>query len=332
MATTALREQRMTGWNMTEVLNDRLECTRCHASHPWMSAARPLVRQYSRIHRLRCTHCGEQVVAKVLGGRYAREHALQHARKEYEALCRLQSAFPQDERYQTLVPLAHLEHAASGIVVTQLAPGVDLMRYLRTLNAAGTEQACHSAGTWLKKLHDSDPQGRPARVGAEEKIDFLADTYGSVLNGDPATRTAYDVFARHAVRVDQDPIVAVRQHGDFKPDNMLCDGARYIGLDIRWWSTGAPEYDLAPFLNHLWLESGGVIGAGMRRRYDAMESALLAGYGGVGDMRTLRWVQLYFALCYMGEYRLRGSMAARYASWKIGPLVRKLAQQIREAT
>jgi aminoglycoside phosphotransferase (APT) family kinase protein len=135
---------------------------------------------------------------------------------------------------------------------------------------------------------------------------------------------------QQASRVDAIPVRAVRQHGDFKPDNMLCDGTRYVGLDIRWRSIGAAAYDLAPFLNHLWSDGRAVVGSRTRRVYDLAESAFLSGYGDVGDMRTLRWVQLYFALCYMGEYRQRGRLAASYANWTVWPFVRRLVKQLQE--
>ncbi|MGH8191590.1 MAG: phosphotransferase family protein, partial [Rhodanobacteraceae bacterium] len=167
--------------NITRMLDSRFECTHCHASRSWVPTGRALVRQYSSIHRLRCRHCGERIVVKVVGGRYSSEAARVHARKEYEALCTLQSTFPQDERYGTLVPLGHLEHAGCGVVITGLAGGVDFMHYVRTLDAAGTQDACHSAGVWLKKLHESDVQNRQEPLGTPDKISFLAGTYDGVL-------------------------------------------------------------------------------------------------------------------------------------------------------
>lgn len=316
--------------NIIQVLDGRFGCARCHASEGWTPTARAAVRQYSSIHRLRCSHCGEQIVAKVVVGKYSSKAALVHARKEYEALCTLQSAFPQDERFGTLVPLGHFEHSGCGIVITRLAPGDDLMHYVRGLDAAERQAAFRSAGVWLKKLHDSDLQDRKEHLGVADKISTLADAYGSVLNDDPKTLAACELFAREGSNVDAVSVAAVRQHGDFKPDNMLCDGTRYIGLDIRWRCIGAAVYDLAPFLNHLWLDVRAVTGSRTRRLYDLAEVAFLSGYGGVGDMRALRWAQLYFALCYMGGYRKRGRLTAHYANWKVWPLVRRLATQLEE--
>lgn len=317
--------------DIAQVLNGRLGCTSCQTSKSWVATARTAVRQYSSVHRLRCQDCGQQIVAKVVGGEYSSGYARVHARKEYEALCTLQSVFPQDERYGTLIPLGHLEWDGRGIVVTRLAPGQDLTHYLRTLDAASAEAACRSSGVWLKKLHESDVHEQRKCLGTEDKISFLADTYGTDLHADPTTEGAYELFAQCGSQLDVEPVFAVRQHGDFKPENLLCDGTRYIGLDIRWRTIGAAVYDLAPFLNHLWL--GGRVARRHRTRriYEPLESAFLSGYGDVGDLRVLRWAQLYFALCYMGKYRQRGRLGGGFANWKVRPLVRNLVAQIREA-
>jgi aminoglycoside phosphotransferase len=316
--------------DITQVINGRVDCPRCHASDAWKPAARVAVRQYSSIHRFRCARCGEQIVVKMVVGRYSSKAALVHARKEYEALCMLQTAFPQDERFGTLAPVGHFEHSGCGIVVTRLAPGDDLMHYVRGVGANGAQEAWRSAGAWLKKLHESDPQNRKRPLEATDKISTLVERYGSVLPADPKSAAAYELFVREGANFDAMAVDAVRQHGDFKPDNMLCDGTRYIGLDIRWRCIGAAVYDLAPFLNHLWLDLGVASSSSKARLYDAAESAFLSGYGGVVDMRALRWVQLYFALCYMGGYRKRGWLAAVYAGWKVGPLVRRLSAQLQE--
>jgi aminoglycoside phosphotransferase (APT) family kinase protein len=230
-----------------------------------------------------------------------------------------------------LVPLGHLEHEDQGIVITRLAPGKDFVHYVRALDASGVQAAYRSAGIWLKKLHESDVLDGEAHLGTADKISFLDDRYGALLRADPKTAAACELLVEEAGRVDTVAGPAVRQHGDFKPDNMLCDGTRYVGLDIRWRSIGSGAYDLAPFLNHLWSDGRVVIGWRARGVYDLAESAFLSGYGDVGDMRALRWVQLYFALCYMGEYRQRGRLAAGYANWRVWPFVRRLVSQLREA-
>ena len=321
----------MTKMNITQALNRQFECTRCHDSHNWIRTRRPAVRQNSSIYRLRCGHCGEQIVAKVVGGTYSGEAARRRTRREYESLCELQSKFAQDERYGTLVPLGHLEYAGHGILITRFTRGEDLGHYLRTLDAAGVKAACRASGVWLKKLHESDVKSEQKYLGAADKISFLASTYGAALRRDREAVAAWELLARESSIIDAVAVIAVRQHGDFKPDNMLCDGTRFVGLDIPWQYTGAAVYDVAPFLNHLWLEGRVTTASRRLRLYDLAESAFLSGYGDIGEMHALRWVQLYFALCYLGACRQRGRLVASYASWKGWPLVRRLAAQLEAA-
>ena len=290
---------------------------------------RPLLRQNSSIQRLRCARCQEQIVAKVSRRDDLRNDARAEARREYETLCTLQRVFPQDEHFGTLVSLGYLESSGRGIMITRHFCGDDLAHHLRSLGEPGAQDACHAAGVWLRKLHESgDPGVQTRMLGVADKLDYLAVTYGAVLRRDRETWTAYRCLEQAGSRIDARAFRVVRQHGDFKPQNMLCDGTRYIGLDIHWQSIGSAVYDLAPFLNHLWLVSRTLGGLLTNRHYRQRESMFLAGYGYGDDAQAVYWAQLYFALCYLGAYRQKGRLAASYARWRIGSLVRELERQL----
>jgi len=269
-------------------------------------------------------------VAKVSRREDLRNDARAEARREYETLCTLQRVFPQDEHFGTLVPLGYLEFSGHGIMITRHFRGDDLAHHLRSLDEPGAQEACLGAGVWLRKLHESGaPDAKTRMLDVADKLDYLAVTYGAVLRRDRETVTAYRCLEQAGPRIDAREFRVVRQHGDFKPQNMLCDGTRYIGLDIHWQSIGAAVYDLAPFLNHLWLASRTLGGLLTNRHYRQRESMFLAGYGyGDDDAQALHWAQLYFALCHLGAYRQKGRLAAGYASWRIGPLVRELARRL----
>lgn len=296
---------------------------------------RPQQRQNSSIHRLKCARCHEQIVAKVSRTGEVRNTAMVEARREYDTLCTLQRVFPQGEHFGTLMPLGYLETAERGIIITRHFRGSDLTHYLRSTRGPGAAEACHAAGAWLRNLHESGDVGHgQAKVsGVADKLDHLADTYGTVLRRDRETRAAYRSLEQAASHIDTRGFRHVRQHGDFKPQNMLCDGTRYIGLDIQWQSIGCAIYDLAPFLDHLWLAGRTLGSAFANRHYRQRESKFLAGYGhGQGaDAQAVHWAQLYFALCYVGGYRQKGRLGASYARWRLGPLVRALVTQLDEA-
>ena len=136
----------------------------------------------------------------------------------------------------------------------------------------------------------------------------------------PATQRQHD--CRLAVR-DRAP--------DFKPENMLCDGSKYAGLNIHWRNVGAAAYDPAPFLNHL-RSAGRVMGRVHTNHFcELAEAEFMVGYGGSVPVRALRWAYLYCALCYLGGYRARGRPAAIYAYLRVRPLVLNLARRFQEA-
>lgn len=313
------------------MLGGQFDCVRCHAAGEWLQIARPALRQNSVVHRLRCARCGDQIVAKVSRGNAQEDggggDAKAHSRREYETLCALQRRFPADLRYATLEPLGYLESVGFGTVITRLFHGRDLTHYMRKLDTNGVVEACRAAGGWLRTLHEVGECSvqRPG-LEAADKLGYLTENYSAVLRGNSKIESAYTSFARESVRMDAQVSDTVRLHGDFKPENMLCDGRRYAGLDVQWRTTGPAVYDLAPFLNHLWL-AGHSLGSPATRHYQQAEDGFLAGYGYTDDMRVLRWAQLYFALCQLGGYRKRGRLAASYARWKVWPLVRKLTAQ-----
>ena len=314
--------------DVVRLLNARLDCIRCRASGSWVRAARSLRRQNSVIYWMRCVSCSERIVAKASRGAGLRDDALAQSRREYQVLCTLHRRFPQDEHYGTLVPLDYLESAGNGIVITRYFRGGDLARRLRSLDASGTREACRSAGVWLRKLHESGDSGTQAMgLDVADKLDYLANTYGDVLDADAETRKARQLLAQEAAGAEGVAVRPVRLHGDFKPQNMLCDGTKYVGLDIHWGNVGAAVYDIAPFLNHLRL-------AGRTRADPSCEPAeagFMAGYGEAVPVYALRWAQLYFALCYLGSYRAHGRLAAVHANLRVRPLVLDLARRLQEA-
>lgn len=315
--------------DVAQMLEGRFACPGCNASDGWTPIAQPAPRQNSIIYRLQCRQCDESIVAKLSRGDELRGNSARlQLRREHETLCELQRLFPADGRYGTLAPLGYVESAGRGIMITRLFGGVDLLRHMRTLDAAGVIETCRAAGIWLRKLHDSDNSSTRKRgLGVADKISYLAHSYGTVLHGSSGTRAAFLCLEQEGARIGMLDFRAVRQHGDFKPENMLCDGARYVGLDVQWQIDGPAVYDLAPFLNHLWLARRS-LGPLANHQYPQAEAAFLAGYGYADDLRILRWAQLYFALCQLGGYRRRGRLVASYARWKIWPLARQLTGQL----
>ena len=318
-------------FDVVPALNSHLPCPRCRAGGNWAMAARPMTRQNSVIHQLRCTQCGDRVVAKVGGGKRWRDDDRFQMQNEYATLCTLRSVFWDGEGVGILEPLGYMEVAGRGILITHWFMGTDLVRYARGSETRALDQAFRLAGTWLLKLHDADNEKRPLRsMGVAEKIEDLSRTYGEVLRAQPWTWKACELLGSVGRSLEALAVRPVRIHGDFKPQNMLYDDTCCVGLDIHWKIIGAAVYDLAPFLNHLWLAGVGKHGLPAKMRYLRAEAGFLAGYGDAVPTQALRWAQLYFALCHLGGYRQRGRLGMAYANWKIWPLIQRLEGQLRE--
>lgn len=316
------------------LLNQRFKCPACGASSNWSAIARSMVREASTIQGFRCLRCGEEVVVKVPRMKSGSGADMQLAHKEYEVLCQLQTAFPQDDQFGTLVPLGYLELDGGGAMITRKFDGVDLARRASGLGPDGARKLFRPVGLLLRKLHDSCPKGYQSRgLGVGDKIEHLERTYGVQLSRDRIMRCICDRLVQEAERIDGFPLRATWSHGDFKPENVLCDGDRYLVLDTQLENYGAFVYDLASFLDHLLIGGNGISGSHIRHCYQQAEEGLLAGYGGVTqqELRALRWTQLYFMLCYWGRYRSRGVVRGIYANRRIRPIAQNLATQLTSA-
>ena len=317
--------------NIGRLLNQRFECPGCHVSGRWSAAARAMVRVASTIQGFRCRRCGEEIVVKVTRTAACSEAGGQLAQKEYRVLCELQRDFPQDDQFGTLVPLGYLEFDGYGAMITRKFNGVDLVRHVSKLELDRTRGIFRPAGLLLRKLHDSCPRGyQPQSLGVKDKVAYLGQTYGAEFRDNLAMRTMLDQLAEEATRISTVQLHATWSHGDFKPENVLCDGHKYLILDTQLESYGAFVYDLASFLDHLLIAGQRIRGSGIRHQYRQAEEEFLAGYGDVNqqEQAALHWAQLYFMLCYWGRYQQRSPLAAIYANWRIRPLAQKLAAQL----
>ncbi|HEX7369061.1 MAG TPA: aminoglycoside phosphotransferase family protein [Rhodanobacteraceae bacterium] len=315
-------------------LNRQFECPACHASGSWVQVGKADARQNSTVSKARCMRCDYAVAVKASRTTPDVQVARAELLDEHQTLQRVASTFPQDGPYGTLVPLGYMDTDTGGVMLTRWFPGVDLVSHARTLGADAAEGIWRSAGAWLRQLHLGDPAARCTQpLGTAEKVAHLLETCGAVLRSESRTRLACGVLERAGMYIDELPLPAARLHGDFKPTNMLCDGSRYIGLDIQMKSIGAVAYDLAPFLNHLWLDTRTLRSFGSGRSHHAAEAAFLEGYGCAGEreMQALRWVQLYFALRYLGRYKQRGMLSRVYANRRVMPLVSALTAKVQEA-
>lgn len=314
--------------NVVDIINGHYPCGCCGAKSRWMFEQPSNIRTESSIHWLRCAQCGTQVVAKISLDNGLPDASAERLRAECELLRELQSMLTADEHHGVLEPLAYFTAEGHGIMLTRRFHGADLAMFLRRANRGDACQASHAAGAWLRTLHTAGGERGRQTLGTQEKLEDLFGTYGDVLPQSGTIGAACRALRAHAERVERVVAVPVRIHGDFKPQNLLISPTRMVGLDIHWQSTGPAVYDLAPFLNHLWLLARPRPLAPLWRDRNVVAAAFLDGYGTAPDMRSLRWVRLYFALCHLGSYRSRGGAATIAARLLIQPLVHELTHAL----
>lgn len=317
--------------NVVNLLAERkTTCWRCHAAGPWRASARSAARQNATIHRLRCSHCGAEIVAKVVetrGDTDARRSALE---REHGALSELQSVYQQDSRFKTAVPIDFLAEEAYAILVTRFYPGNTAARYIRAGDPQDIAQLCLTAGEWVRRLHTCSP-ATPAygQLGVVDKLAYVHAHFGSAMPRDRVLRDGYTALEHGATALSATELPFSRQHGDCKPENFIYDGTHMVGLDIRWEIVGPTVYDVAQFLDNAWLSARRPLRLpAVPRLYPRAEAAFLHGYGGADDELGLRWAQLYFALCYLGRAHQRKWPVRAYARYETHPLVKWLTRQV----
>lgn len=315
--------------NVVTVLNRHLACPTCHSNDGWSLVSRPNPRQNSTINALQCSRCKERIAAKMPHENDAGGGSRRLVQREFQTLSLLETVFVQDDQNGTVLPLGWFE----GIMVTRWFVGPDLGHYARTLDAEKALDAYSCAGAWLRRLHDSNPEGYGCQVvDVVDKLDNLGGGYGRLLHGSRGARTSWEVLQHHAVNVGRGPVRSTWSHGDFKPENLLCDGHRYVGLDIHLQFNAPIVFDIASFLDHAWLSSQARASTNGLRDFRLLEQSFLHGYGELGEQEglALHWAELYFALSYLGRSWQRGPLRSWYASRRLRPLVQILAQQLRE--
>lgn len=316
--------------NILAVLSQVLACPDCHSDATWRAASKARSRQNSVIHWLECSACRLGIVAKLplVPGSALCDH--RRAELEYQVLQELQSRFPQSDEYGTLIPVALIDEF--GILVTRQFGGHNLTSHLRQSRDPTPTECGHNAGMWLRKLHDACPQGYDQHsLEVEERVNYLECTYGVLIARERGARIAYERLVEAGNELKAALFRSTWGHGDFKPENLLFDGHKYVGIDTLLGHRSAVLYDIASFLDHLLLVGRTIWRRDARGMIGGAEAEFLRGYGDLAraDLRAIRWLQLYFMLCYWARSQGRGRIRAMYGNQQMLPLLREAGVQLR---
>ncbi|WP_172419075.1 phosphotransferase [Candidatus Nitrosoglobus terrae] len=287
------------------------------------------MRDNSVINYLICSHCRKEVIIKVPFKEKLLEYDISQGLNEYLIQRKLETKYPQSHQFGTIIPFGYMDKY--GAIIMERIRGDDLKTYLLKSNHHLHTKALGCAGAWLRYLHNSCPRGyENQHIDVEARIQYLDYTYGNPLRRNKTAYSAFSYLKKESAKIKTISIPATWGHGDYKPENIIYDGVKYIGLDIQLKDYSVFVYDLASFLNHLIIMGQGIRYRRMKSCYSQLEKGFLEGYGNIGqaDKYLLHWIQLYFMLCYWGRYQLQNRFFAAYANGYILPTLTDLQAKI----
>jgi aminoglycoside phosphotransferase (APT) family kinase protein len=237
----------------------------------------------SRIHRVQCA--SRTLAIKECFGVTGQIPEPSAAEREFKALATL-SSIPLNAGDQPIAPLPIVlcrEHAAYAMTWVPGRPATELVlsRHTTDDGAAALGQA---SGAWLRRFHAL--RTLPERESDfESKVEFVNEIVKSTPKPDPLLRHASERLVAYAEAASAVRMPASWVHGDMKSDNLLVDGERVTGLDVQLVHENTVVYDLAPFLNHLYLLRWTPRGVLQPRKLESMTEGFVRAY----SPETKRW-------------------------------------------
>jgi len=154
-----------------------------------------------------------------------------------------------------------------------------------------------SAGHWLRRFHETSALS-PRRNDFEEKLKYVNQFAKAAGGVAPLLLRAADVLGHLAPDAAARTLPASWLHGDFKPDNLLIDQDGVTGLDVQLAFENTVVYDLAPFLNNLFLLRWSPRGFWQRRKLEAVARTFLGAYASDAEHWRLPilWLRAYLLM------------------------------------
>lgn len=170
----------------------------------------------------------------------------------------LEAAAALLDQDQNAVPKVLAVLPEHGVLITSLAPGVEMSKALQSASIAKRQALLTRAGEWLVKL--SQLSQVTGEFGPFYWLRTLKEKLPFVTIPEDEQPTIYaHIFAltQRAELLRLHPVIRAQTHGDFKPDNLFVDDSRnpitVTGIDMHERREYPVVRDVAQML--VWLES-----------------------------------------------------------------------------
>jgi AraC-like DNA-binding protein len=229
-------------------------------------------------------------VAPATGKRFAvkRVTSTEQASLEFESLSRLSRLLP----YQAPVAKPVCLLAEQGLLVSEWIDGRSIRAILRdhTTSFKEARRVLGASGRWLRDFHAVQAHG-PAPLELQKKFAQLDDLCAKLAGRWIRQRLLGWMRRRlHATArlLPRGELPRADLHGDFKPENLLADGDRVVGIDIGHIYRSCTWNDVAYFLAQMEWAVCSRPNLRLLPRIPGLRRAFLEGYGVQPDEETAR--------------------------------------------
>ncbi len=303
-----------------------LSCVGCHEIGGLRPAGASRRRLNSKLHRARCRWCATSVLVKqcFIAGSDTSDEA--QCVTEFEALRRLHADFPQDSAFAT--PRAFAVFPEQAVLIIEYCPGPTIRQLLRRSAGSGRHRAMSRAGGWLRRFHGIYRDGE-CPLEAADRLAVLARIWPQGRRP-PTVERGLDCLDGSSAAAEAVIMPRVLLHGDFKPENLIQSGERTIGIDVGLKHSNSVVYDIAPFLNHVALDSGFRSRWLSRERRQAQELAFTAAYDDYYSRERIEllWMRLYFSLSAWSTHRCYRPRMRLFVDMLHAPLADELVERL----
>jgi tRNA A-37 threonylcarbamoyl transferase component Bud32 len=270
--------------------------------------------QYSRIYAAEVPGIDVRVAVKCLVDPATGRADAASARRQFEALDRVNRAMASDARMR--VPRPYVLAEDEGVIAVEWIAGRPMTEVLMSpqCSLAQARALMRGAALWLRAFTQAHHAGvRPLDVNA--KLDAL-ELVEDDLGGEEAAMAACAALRRHAVDAGTVPLLHSWLHGDFKTDNLMVAGDDVVGIDVHIRDVNAVTHDLAAFVNHWQLMVCHPRAWRWRPWREELARLFLATFDPAclaGQHLPFRWTALHVMLGNWTEFRRRMRPGPRHA-------------------